>query len=67
MSSFIVSDEKLKDVIKASVLEALQENKEMFYELFAEAIEDQALAAAIKEGNRTPLVENGKVRKLLRR
>lgn len=45
-----VDQMQLKAVLKEAVWELFQENREEFSELFAEIIEDMALASAIREG-----------------
>ncbi|MGD1913345.1 MAG: hypothetical protein ACFB2X_21625 [Rivularia sp. (in: cyanobacteria)] len=48
------------------MLEAIQENKEVFSDLFAEVIEDIALAKAIKEGEDTETVSREAIFNILR-
>jgi hypothetical protein len=43
------------------VLEALQERKDLLYDVFAEVIEDPAFSKAIQEGELTESVTGGKV------
>jgi len=48
---YITIDEgQVKEVFKQAIFEVLQEQEEWFYDLFAEVIEDFALARAIREG-----------------
>lgn len=45
-----VDDQKTKDLFKQAMLELLEERRDLFYELFAEIIEDTGLVNAIREG-----------------
>lgn len=61
-----VNDAKLKKVLKTALVEVLDERREDFRELFAEAIEDLALVRAIQEGESTKTVPKGSVLKVLK-
>jgi Asp-tRNA(Asn)/Glu-tRNA(Gln) amidotransferase C subunit len=61
MSTLSIEDAHLKDLLKQAILELMQERKEEFEEIFAEVIEDFALARAIKEGESTPTVSKTEV------
>jgi len=50
MSALSTEDKHLKDLLKQAMLELLEERRELFSEIFAEAIEDAGLVNAIKEG-----------------
>lgn len=50
MSYTPIAQEQIKELFKQAILEVLQERKDWFYDLFAEVIEDFALARAIREG-----------------
>ena len=52
-----IEDDRLKQIIKQSMLELFDENREEFSNLLTEIIEDIALSKAIEEGEKTPLVE----------
>lgn len=66
MDTLTPQDEKLKEVFKAALIEAVQEHKEIFYDLFFEILEDIALAEAIKEGEKSPEVSKQQVFDALR-
>lgn len=50
-------DEKLKQTVKEALAETLQEQRELIREVVAEALEDLALAEAIREGRKTKLAK----------
>lgn len=59
-------DEKLiKELFKQAMLEFFEEQKDIFYDLVAEVIEDTALVNAIKEGESTDTVSNDEILKIL--
>ncbi len=55
------AEDNFKDKVKEVVIELLENDRERFYPLFLEIIEDVALSKAMEEGERTPEVpeENG--------
>jgi len=48
--SIVIDDKALKDLLKAAVAEALEEQRTLVKEIVAEAIEEIALTRAIDEG-----------------
>ena len=56
MTEIILDENKLKEILKSAIIELIQEQKEVFYDLLAEVIEDIALKKAIKEGENTETV-----------
>lgn len=50
MATATFDEEKLKDLLKAAVVEALKENRGLVQEIVEEAVEDIALARAIEQG-----------------
>lgn len=46
----LIDDNKLKDLMKQAIIEAIEEKKDMVQELLVEALEDVAMIHAIKEG-----------------
>jgi hypothetical protein len=65
MSSISIDDDKLKGLVKQALLEVLQESRELLYDVVVEAVEDGALARAIKAGEDSPLVDKAEVIKAL--
>ena len=49
MSDTTLEDERLKTIFKQAMLELVEERRDVFYDLFAEIMEDLALVQAIKE------------------
>ena len=45
-----LNEDRLKEVMKAAILEIFQERRELFQELIIEALEDLAMIKAIDEG-----------------
>jgi hypothetical protein len=56
----------LKDVVKEALAETLHEQRELFQEMFAEVLEDFALAEAIREGQLTKRATREDVFRVLR-
>ncbi len=50
MTTATIDEEKLKDLLKAALVEALEENRDLVRDIVEEAMEDLALARAIEEG-----------------
>ena len=55
------NEAQLKEVIKAALVEVLQERQDLLYDAVERAIEDVAFARAIEEGDRTELIERDEV------
>lgn len=65
ISGLNVDETKLKDIFKKAIVKVLQEKKELVTELIEEALEDEALANAIKAGENTKSVSRSQVFKIL--
>ena len=61
MSTISVEEMHLKDLLKEAILELMQERRDELEEIFAEVIEDLALARAIEEGESTETVTKAEV------
>jgi hypothetical protein len=61
MGSISVDDDKLKGLVKQALLEVLQESRGLLYDVVVEAVEDGALARAIKAGQDSPLVDKAEI------
>lgn len=57
----IADEGKIKQLMKEALIEALQEQKSVFYELIVEAIEDIGLTNAIREGANTEVATKQEV------
>lgn len=65
MSIKAIEEDRLKSLLKTALLEALDERRDLFRELIAEAIEDLAMARAIEEGAASRIVDSSEVYKIL--
>ena len=65
MSSISIDDDKLKGLVKQALLEVFQERRDLLYDVVVEAVEDGALARAIKAAEDSPLVDKAEVIKAL--
>ena len=48
-----LNERQLKQALKEALVETLQEQRALLHEVFAEVLEDFALAEAIREGQKT--------------
>ncbi len=67
MEAILEDEVRMKKVFKAALIEALEERKDLFSDLFREITEDIALAKAIEEGEKSPKVSRSEVFKILER
>jgi hypothetical protein len=65
MTEINLNEDKIKQLFKTALMEVIQEQKEVFSDLFAEIIEDIALEKAIKEGENTEPVSREAIFKIL--
>ena len=65
MSIASLDETRIKELFKQAMIELLQERRELFYELFAEVLEDFALVNAIQEGESTESVSRDEVFQIL--
>ena len=65
MESILKTEADLKRVFKDALIEALEEKKDLFNDLFREISEDIALAKAIEEGENSTEVSRSAVFDLL--
>lgn len=56
---------QLKELLKAAIVEVLEERRDLISDLIEEVLEDVALARAIEEGESTDIVNRDEVFKLL--
>ena len=49
----LIDDQKIKDLFKQAIIEAIEEKKDVVYDLLMEAMEDIAMTRAIEEGATT--------------
>jgi len=60
-----LNDVTLKQALKQAVAEALQEQRELLHEVFADVLEDFALAEAIHQGRQTKPATRAEVSRIL--
>ena len=60
-----LDDTKTKELLKEIVIELVKDKRELFYEIIMEALEEIALANAIKEGRQNDFVDENKILVLL--
>jgi len=60
-----INQAQLKELLKAAIVEVLEERRDLISDLIEEALEDLALARAIEEGESTDIVSRDEVFKLL--
>jgi hypothetical protein len=65
MAEFTLAEIQLKELLKVALVEVLQEQKDLFSDLLAEAMEEIALAKAIEEGEMTELVSREAIFRIL--
>lgn len=65
MSSIIIDDQTLRELLKEALIEVMQKRPEVLRDVLAEAIEDVGLAQAIQEGQNTAMVGKDAVSKAL--
>jgi hypothetical protein len=66
MRAMSVDENKLKDIFKKAIVEVLEERRELVTEIVEEALEDEGLALAIKEGEKTKKVSRLTIMRALR-
>lgn len=65
MAQISMDDRQVKDLLKEAILELFQERRDLFYQLFAEVIEDVGLSQAIREDATTERVSRREVMQAL--
>jgi len=61
----VIDDSKLKQLLKEVLVETLEEKRDVFHDLIAEALEDIALVRAIQEGEDTETVSKQEIFNIL--
>lgn len=62
-----LSENEIRVLFKQAIAEVLEERRDLFYDLFAEVIEDFGLANAIREGYTSERVDEDVILGLLER
>ncbi|MBN1484895.1 MAG: hypothetical protein JXA37_09250 [Chloroflexia bacterium] len=60
-----ISETTAKELLKEVLVELIQEQREVFFEMMVEAIEEIGLANAIREGRQNELVGEKQIRAIL--
>ena len=63
--SISIDEKKMKHLLKEAIADAIEDKKDLFYELIVEAIEDIGLSRSIREGLKTKSVGRRKIFKIL--
>ena len=63
----IADQAKLKKLLKAAVVEVLEERRDLVRDALAEAVEDIGLVRAIEAGSRSKAISRAEVFKILQR
>lgn len=61
----ILTEKKHKEMIKASLVEIMTENKEFFKEILSEIIEDAGMVNAIQKGRKNKFVDEKNIMAIL--
>ncbi|MBI2304123.1 MAG: hypothetical protein HYU86_05190 [Chloroflexi bacterium] len=61
----LINTNQLKELLKAALVEVLEEQRDLIHDIVEEAMEDVALARAIEAGKSTENVSRDEVFKLL--
>ena len=65
MTDITITSDNFKEVMKVTILELFQENREEFSQLLSEIIEDLAMERAIQESEETEVVSRETIFKIL--
>ena len=65
MTTTTLDENRLKALFKQAMVELLEERKDVFYDLFAEVIEDAALVNAIREDEASEPVSRSEILRIL--
>ena len=61
----LIDDGKLKQLLKEALIEAIEEKKNVFYDLIVDAVEDIAMVRAIQEGENTETISKQEIFNIL--
>ena len=64
-STVILNQEQTKNLLRQVLIELLEERREEFRDLILEALEEVALARAIREGRKNEFVDEEQIRAVL--
>lgn len=61
----LIDDEKIKDLFKKAIIEAMEERKDLVYDVLQDVMEDILLVKAIQEGEDSEVVEKDEIFQIL--
>jgi superfamily I DNA/RNA helicase len=61
----LIDDDKLKQLLKEAIIEAIEEKRNLFYDLIVDAVEDIAIVRAIQEGENTETISKQEIFNIL--
>ena len=61
----LIDDDKLKQLLKEALIEAIEEKRNLFYDLIVDAVEDIAIVRAIQEGESTETISKQEIFNIL--
>lgn len=61
MANVSVGEDRLKELLKAALVEVLEERRDLVRDAIEEAIEDMAMFRALEEGEQSPLISREEV------
>ena len=61
----LIDNDKLKEIFKQAIVEAIEEKRDVVHDLLVEAMEDLAMIHAIEEGEETEIVSRDEVLSIL--
>ncbi len=61
----LIDDDKLKQLLREALIEAIEEKRDLFYDLIVDAVEDIATVRAIQEGEDTETISKQEVFNIL--
>jgi hypothetical protein len=65
MATILENEAKLKEIFKTAIVEVLEERSDLVSDVLRDVLEDIALARAIEEGEKTPLVSRSEIFEVL--
>jgi hypothetical protein len=61
----LIDDEKIKDLFKKAIIEAMEERKDLVYDVLQDVMEDILMVKAIQEGEDSEIVERNEIFQIL--
>ena len=61
----LIDDNKLKQLLKEALIEAIEDKRSLFYDLIVDAVEDIAMVRAIQEGENTETINKQEIFNIL--